>query len=86
MHLATVIGTVWATARHPSLGAASLRILQPEDATGRSVGAPIVAVDTMGAGVGERVFFVTAREAVLAMRIPEAPVDASIVGIVEGVS
>ena len=45
---------------------------------------PIVAVDTMGAGVGERVFYITAREAALA--VPgreEVVVDAAIVGIVE---
>lgn len=86
MQLGTITGTLWASARHPSLGAASFRIIQPEDGEGEAIGSPLIAVDTMGAGVGERVFYITAREAVLAMGIPEAPVDASIVGIVEGIS
>lgn len=85
MNLATVVGTVWATRRHPSTAGLSLRILRPETAAGEPFEALLVAVDTQGAGPGERVFYVIAREAVLALDgVDEAPIDAAIVGLVEG--
>ncbi len=85
MNLATVIGTIWATQRHPSTEGLTLRIIAPEDALGNSIDDPLIAVDTVGCGPGERVFYVTAREAVIPLPMAEAPVDASIVGIVEGI-
>ena len=85
MNLATVIGTIWATRRHPSTKRLTLQILRPEDAAGNPIEEPIVAVDTMGTCPGERVFYVTAREAVIPLAVDEAPVDATIVGIVEGI-
>ena len=86
MNFGTVIGTIWATQRHPTTERLSLRIVRPEDAEGNDAGDPLVAVDTMSAGVGERVFYVTAREAVIAIAgVEEAPIDAAIVGIVEGI-
>ena len=85
MNLATVIGTIWSTRREAHTAGLSLRIIQPQDAEGRALERPIVAVDAVGCGVGERVFYVSAREAVLALNIPEVPIDASIVGIVEGI-
>ncbi len=85
MNLGTVIGTIWATRRHPATAGLTLQILVPEDADGNRVGPPLIAVDTVGAGTGERVFYVTAREAVIPLPIEEAPVDATIIGIVEGI-
>ncbi len=84
MNLGTVIGTIWATRRHPNTEGLTLQLIRPESADGTPFDEPIVAVDTMGAGVGERVFYITAREAALA--VPgreEVVVDAAIVGIVE---
>ena len=85
MNLGTVIGTIWATRRHPTTEGLTLQLVQPEDAAGRPVAEPLVAVDTVGAGPGERVFYVTAAEAVIPLPVKEAPVDASIIGIVEGI-
>lgn len=86
MNLGTVIGTIWATRKHPSMERLPLQILRPESANGTPFDGPIIAVDTVGAGPGERVFYVTAREAVLAIPdCEEAPVDAAIIGIVEGI-
>ncbi|MEM7164640.1 MAG: EutN/CcmL family microcompartment protein [Planctomycetota bacterium] len=86
MNLGTVIGTIWATQRHPSTAGLTFQLLRPESAAGQPFDRPIIAVDTVGAGVGERVFYVGAREAVIALRdVAEAPVDAAIVGIVEGI-
>ena len=85
MHLARVIGTVWATKKDPSLTGLTLQFLQPIDGRMKDAGAPIVAVDTVGAGTGDTVMYITAREAVIPLPVNEAPVDASIVGIVDTV-
>lgn len=83
MFIAKVIGTVWSTIKDKSLQGYKLQIIQPLNAKGEKVGNPIMAVDTIGAGPGEIVMYITAREAVIPMGVKEAPVDASIVGIVE---
>ena len=83
MHLAKVIGTVWATCKVATLEGAKMQIIQPLDADAHAAGTPIVAVDTIGAGPGETVYYVTAREAVIPYRRQMTPIDASIVGIVD---
>lgn len=83
MYFARVIGTVWATRKDESLKGFKLQFLQPINAMRENVGEPIVAVDTVGAGPGETVMYITAREAVIPLPVPMAPVDASIVGIVD---
>jgi ethanolamine utilization protein EutN len=60
-----------------------LQFVQPITARRENAGSPIVAVDTVGAGPGETVFYITAREAVIPLPVETAPVDASIVGIVD---
>lgn len=83
MYLARVIGTVWGTRKDEHLKGCTLQFIQPMDSGRNDVGDPVVAVDTVGAGTGEIVFYVTAREAVIPLPADEAPVDASIVGIVD---
>ncbi|MBI1803094.1 MAG: EutN/CcmL family microcompartment protein [Ignavibacteriae bacterium] len=83
MFFAKVIGTVWATRKDESLRACKLQFIQPLTAERKEIGDPIVAVDTIGAGPGETVFYITAREATIPLPIEMAPVDASIVGIVD---
>ena len=83
MFLAKVIGTIWATRKDEHLKSFKLQFIQPITADRKNTGSPIVAVDTVGAGVGETVFFVTAGEAVIPLPVDMAPVDASIVGIVD---
>ncbi len=86
MNLAKVIGTIWATVKDEHLTQKKMQLIQPLDEKGRKVGGPIVAVDSVGAGQGEVVFYVTAREA--GFPFPEpllTPVDAAIVGIVDRV-
>jgi ethanolamine utilization protein EutN len=86
MNLAKVIGTVWATVKDEHLVKRKLQIIQPLDEKGYKVGDPLVAVDSVGAGQGEVVFFVTSREAGLPFKEPLlTPVDAAIVGIVDRV-
>jgi len=83
MFFAKVIGTVWATRKDQSLESLKLQFIQPLNARREFVGDPIVAVDTVGAGPGETVFYITAREATIPLPVEMAPVDASIVGIVD---
>ncbi len=83
MHLAKVIGTIWATRKVSTLEGAKLQLIQPLSAAMKPSGAPIAAVDTAGAGPGEIVYYVTAREATIPYPKKLAPIDASIVGIVD---
>ncbi|MFN8179374.1 MAG: EutN/CcmL family microcompartment protein [bacterium] len=84
MNFARVIGTVWCTAKDESLHGVRLLVLQPETETGAASGAPLVAADTVSARTGDLVFFVRAREAAKALPGQFAPVDAAILGIVDG--
>ncbi len=83
MFIARVIGTVWSTVKDKSLNGYKMQIIQPLNSKGEKFGNPLIAVDTIGAGPGEIVMYITAREAVIPMDVKEAPVDASIVGIIE---
>ena len=83
MQLAQVIGEVVATIKDPNLTGMKMLILQPLAADGQPAGRTLVALDSIGAGVGERVFFVRGREAAFPFYPAEPPTDASIVGIVD---
>jgi ethanolamine utilization protein EutN len=83
MNLARVIGTVCATRKDPNLEGLKMQIIQPISINEKDTGTPQIAVDTVGAGVGELVYFVTAYEAVIPLEKKPALSDASIVGIVD---
>lgn len=83
MQLARVIGEVVSTVKDPNLTAIPLLVLQPLNPSGEPVGRTLVAADSVGAGVGETVFFVRGREAAYPFYPAEPPTDASVVGIVD---
>ena len=83
MQLARVIGDVVATRKEPAFEGITLLLIQPLTASGEDVGRPLVAVDSVGAGVGEHVFFVRGKEASFPFHPAEVPADAGIVGIVD---
>ena len=85
MQLGRVIGRVVATIKQPTLTAVTLQWIQPITAGGANVGKPLVAVDRIGAGPGEIIYFITSREAALTLDEPFAAVDAGIVGKVDWV-
>jgi len=60
--------------------------VQPINSNQENIGEPIIAVDTIGAGPGETIFYITASEAVIPLPVDMAPVDASIVGIVDTIN
>ena len=83
MQLARVIGEVVATIKDPNLTGLTMLVLQPLTAGGEATGRTLVALDSVGAGVGEHVFFVRGREAAFPFYPGEPPADATIVGIVD---
>ena len=83
MQLAKVLGEVVATVKDPNLAGSKLLVLQPIAVDGSAAGRTLVALDSVGAGVGEHVFFVRGREAAFPFYPVEPPTDASIVGIVD---
>ena len=86
MFLGKVIGNVWATRKYQALKNMKLMFVQPMNANYEETDEPIVAVDTVGAGPGEVIFYITASEAVIPLPVDMAPVDASIVGIVDTIN
>ena len=91
MFLARVEGSVVATKKDPSMSGRKLLLVRPQlvdekDPTKFRPGAnTIVAVDSVGAGIGEMVMFCQGSSARLAPNLKDAPVDAVIIGIVDTV-
>ena len=83
MQLARVIGNVVVTRKDEQLAGIKLLLLQPLTPSREAAGRPLVAVDAVGAGVGEEVFFVRGKEASFPFHPAAPPVDAGIVGIVD---
>jgi ethanolamine utilization protein EutN len=83
MQLARVIGNVVVTRKDESLTGLKLLVIQPLTPAREPAGRTLVAVDAMGAGVGEEVFFVRGKEASFPFYPVEVPTDAGIVGIVD---
>ena len=89
MFLAKVEGSVVATKKDPSMNGRKLLLLRPQlvdekdPARFRPGANTIVAVDSVGAGIGEMVLFCQGSSARLAPNLKEAPVDAVIIGIVD---
>lgn len=84
MYLGIVTGTIVAARKAAGLEGKKLMLVQPVDEYGAAVGEVQAAVDTVQAGVGDHVYLVGSREAALALDPFFVPVDAAIVGIVDG--
>ncbi|RRD47795.1 EutN/CcmL family microcompartment protein [Tessaracoccus sp. OH4464_COT-324] len=85
MYLAKVIGTVVSTTKDERLVGFKLLLTQRLDKEGDACAAPEVAVDTVGAGRGETVIITKGSSARFGADKPQAPLDATIVGIVDAV-
>ncbi len=83
MYLARIVGRVVATRKQETLSHVPLQWLQPVDAAGKDRGSPVVAADTFGLGPGELCYYITAREASIALWKLDVAVDAAVVGKVE---
>lgn len=83
MQLGRVVGTLVLNNKNETLDGVTLLLVQPMSSSREAVGRVIVAADSMGAGVGEDVFFVRGKEASFPFYPTEVPADAGIVGIVD---
>ena len=84
MQIARVVGTVVATQKNRKLEGAKLLLVQPLELEGTPRGTPLLAVDGVGAGVGERVLVVMEGKAAGdALGRKGAAVDVAIIGIVD---
>lgn len=82
MIIGKVVGTVVATRKNEMLVGSKFMLVQHIE-NNMLVDKFLVAVDSVGAGIGETVLVVTGSAARLALEKKEAPVDATIVGIVD---
>lgn len=86
MHLAKVIGNVVSTVKNQSLEGRKLLVIQQLDADLSPVGKPQIALDSVGAGIGEIVFWCRGKEASFPFAIEETPTDCTIIGIIDSES
>ena len=83
MQLARVIGMVVATVKNDSLVGRKLLVVQSLDARLRPQGAPLVALDAIGAGTGELVMWCRGKEASFPFRREDTLTDCTIIAIVD---
>jgi ethanolamine utilization protein EutN len=83
LHLGRIIGTVVATRKDEKLVGTKLMITQPLNIDLQAKSEPIIAVDTVGAGIGELILYVTGTASRIAAKKMDAPIDAAIVAIVD---
>ncbi|WP_339147469.1 MULTISPECIES: EutN/CcmL family microcompartment protein [unclassified Sutcliffiella] len=85
MQLGTVIGNVWATRKEDNLIGLKFLFVQPELPDGTVTRFPFIAVDRIGAGVGDRVMITNGSSASHIMPEINLPIDALVIGIVDSV-
>ncbi len=85
MQMGVVVGTVVATRKDPELEGLKMLLVRPADPEGRPTGAPLVAIDAVGAGVGEVVLYASGSSARQTKVTKDRPVDATIMAIVDSI-
>lgn len=83
MQIARVIGTVVSTVKNESLDSRKLLIVQTLDAELKPKGNPQIALDAVGAGIGELVFWCRGKEASFPFKREDTPTDCTIIGIID---
>ena len=83
MQLARVIGNLVSTVKNEALEARKFLIVQTLDADLQPKGNPLVALDAVGAGLGELVFWCRGKEASFPFKRDDTPTDCTIIGIVD---
>lgn len=87
MQIARVVGTVVSTQKNQKLHGTKLLLVQPLGLDGRLRGTTLLAIDSVGAGVGEKVLVVVEGKAANAvLGKGEAAVDAAVIGIIDTVT
>lgn len=86
MTIGRVVGNVVSTHKDAKLEGAKLMLVQPLDLDGAAKGAPLMAIDGVDAGIGDRVLLIQdGRSAQLVLGKGTAAVDAAIIGVVDAV-
>jgi microcompartment protein CcmK/EutM len=85
MLLGRVIGTVVSTNKEPELNGLKLLLVRGADIEGKPTGSLVVAVDAVGAGVGEVVLYASGSSARQTRVTKDRPVDATIMAIVDAI-
>lgn len=85
MQLGKVIGNVWATKKEDGLQGLKFLIVQPELPNGSVIDFAYVAVDKIGAGVGDHVMVARGSSAAYLAKERRLPIDALIIGIIDSV-
>lgn len=84
MLIARVVGELTATRKHPSHEGRKVLLVQPLNLDGSLRGDPVVALDAVGAGVGDRVLLVSdGFAAMTAVERPQSPIDMAVVGHID---
>jgi len=83
VQIARVIGNVVSTVKNASLEGRKFLIVQTLNADLEAKGSPMIALDAVGAGVGELVFWCRGKEASFPFKRDETPTDCTIVGIID---
>ncbi len=83
MQLARVIGNVVSTVKNESLKGRKMMIVQNLTEDLKPFGKPLIALDAIGAGIGELVFWCRGKEAAFPFKRDATPTDCTIVGIVD---
>jgi ethanolamine utilization protein EutN len=87
VQIGRVVGTVVSTQKNRKLEGAKLLLVQPLGLDDQPRGVPLLTIDSVGAGVGEKVLVVIEGKAAGdALRRKAAAVDAAIIGIVDTVT
>jgi ethanolamine utilization protein EutN len=82
-----VIGDVVATRKHPSHEGLKLLLVQPLELDGTDRGTAVIAVDSVDAGIGDRVLLATdGFSAMTAVNRPQSPTEMAVIGVIDEVS
>lgn len=86
MFLARIVGTVTSTIKHDAYNGTKLMLVQPISPQGEDNGDSLLAVDTVGAGIGERVLVLRlGAAAAQVLKVDKPPIRTVIAGIVDDV-
>jgi microcompartment protein CcmK/EutM len=86
MLIARVVGELVATQKHASHEGRKVLLVQPLNLDGSNRGEPVVALDAVDAGIGDRVLLVTEGfSAMTAVERPQSPIDMAVIGFIDDV-
>lgn len=86
MYIGEIKGTIVATRKNEDLRGCKLMIIQPLNSSLEPIGQEEVAIDTVGAGIGETILYVSGTAGRIAAKKLDSPIDLSIVGIVDTIN